>query len=116
MTGCGHQQPRNRIRIRRIDLCRGLAHHFTSIPVFPRRAGEVVADCRALLIVQLRFWAFQNPGGLAIGSKLTAVNLRAGSMSYKNDFAPHLAPRFDRAHWDAQRSVRMRLELSRSEG
>jgi hypothetical protein len=86
MTGGGHEQPRNRIRIGRIDPSYGFAGDFTPIVVFPGRTSIVSADDRSLLIVKISFRSLQGPTVLAVRSLLTGVNLRSRSVILQDNF------------------------------
>jgi hypothetical protein len=86
MTSGGHKQPRNRIRIWRIDPSHRFACDFTPIVVLPGRAGIVSADDRSLLIVKLCIRSLQGPAVLAVRSRLTRVDLRSRRVNLQDNF------------------------------
>src|SRR5580704_19551736 len=86
MTSGGHKQPRNRIRIWRIDPSHRFACDFTPIVVLPGRAGIVSADDRSLLIVKLCIRSLQGPAVLAVRSPLTRVDLRSRRVNLQDNF------------------------------
>ena len=107
MTSNGNQQPRNRIRVRRIDVSRGLPRDLAPIIQLPRGPGIVMPDNRALRVVKLGVRSLQSPPKLTVSPSLADVNLRARSLHLQNNL---LIPR----RFDCVRHVGARQALRAS--
>src|ERR1700688_3589720 len=59
-----HQQPRNRLRVRRSHVCRSFSHHSAPVACFPRRPREVFSKRFPILVKQLRLRSLQRPPSL----------------------------------------------------
>ena len=96
-----NEQPRNRIRIGRIDSPHSFPGDFASIIQLPGRPSIMMADNRTPLVMELSLRSLQSPSKLTITPSLTNVNLRASRMHLQNnvlarrrfDCVGHIGPR-----------------------
>jgi hypothetical protein len=56
-----HQQPRNRVRVRRRHICRSFSHHPASVVSFPGRSRKMFPKSFPVLVKQLRLWSLPRP-------------------------------------------------------
>jgi hypothetical protein len=76
----GDEEPRNRMRIRRIYLGRDRPRNFAAIVVSPRRPSVVRANSRSMSVLQGGLWRPKGPRCFAILFRLTDIDLGAGRM------------------------------------
>src|ERR1700726_3930282 len=75
-----HQQPGYGFHVRRIRVRGRLADDLAAVLVFPGGAGGVMADHRALVIMEIRIRGLERPQRLAIGARAAGVDLPPGGM------------------------------------
>ena len=86
MTHHLHQQPRNRIRIKRIHMRGRFSDDLAAISQLPGRPGGVVSDYFIFPVMQLGVGSLEYPIELAIRASLAGIDLRPGRVRVEDNF------------------------------